>query len=177
MGVQLLADLRDVMGDDDRIATTVLLGRLTSLDERPWGDWYGKPLTSRALAKLLRPYSIHSLTIRLYDDGTAKGFLRDQFESAWARYLPLYPSQGHNPHEHWENGDFRSVTGPPLLPIENGRNPALQTGCDAVTDRGATTGPGCLRCGAEAALGSTLCVSCKSAVLAYMEDGGRRGSE
>jgi hypothetical protein len=90
-----LADAQEVMGDDDRIATTVLLGRLTSLDERPWAEWFGKPLTSRTLAKLLRPYRIHSRSIRLDDGSTPKGFLREQFEPSWGRYLVQKTPQRH----------------------------------------------------------------------------------
>lgn len=33
-----------------------LLRRLHDLEEAPWGEWYGKPLTARGLAKLLEPY-------------------------------------------------------------------------------------------------------------------------
>ena len=42
---------------------TILAG-LHALDEAPWGDWYGKPLNPRDLAKLLRPYEIKSRFVR-----------------------------------------------------------------------------------------------------------------
>jgi Protein of unknown function (DUF3631) len=169
MGIQLLADVREVIGGDDRIATTALLGRLAALDERPWAEWFGKPLTSRALARLLKPYAIHSRSVRMEDGSTPKGFLREQFEPAWGRYLVQKTPQRHNPHEHWENGDSESATSDGLWRIENGRKPASALECGAVADLGATARRECLRCGAEAALGSTLCVGCKRLVVEAME--------
>jgi hypothetical protein len=87
IGVRLLADIQSVF-EIDRIPTAELLERLNALDEAPWGDWYGKPLSSRALAKLLKPYGIRSRTIRLESGETPKGFLREQFADVWSRYLP-----------------------------------------------------------------------------------------
>jgi Protein of unknown function (DUF3631) len=134
-GVQLLSDIREVFGTDDRISTTVLLDRLNDLDESPWGDWFGKPLTSRGLMKLLRRFEIGRRTVRFGAGATAKGFLRSQFEDAWARYLPPYRTHGHNPHSKAENSESESVTQTSLCPIGNPRNPAPQAGCDLVTDR------------------------------------------
>jgi hypothetical protein len=163
------------MGDDDRIATTVLLGRLTSLDERPWAEWFGKPLTSRTLAKLLRPYRIHSRSIRLDDGSTPKGFLREQFEPSWGRYLVQKTPQRHNPHEHWENGDSASATDDGLWRIENGRKPASIVGCGVVADTQPDTGGECLKCGDPAANGSHLCGPCKTAVVDYVRQSGENG--
>jgi Protein of unknown function (DUF3631) len=42
---------------------------------------------------MLRPYRVQSPTVRLDDDTTAKGFLREQFEGPWSRYLPVSPLQ------------------------------------------------------------------------------------
>ena len=95
-GVRLLADIRTVVGDRDRLATAELLEGLHGLDEAPWGDWDGKPLSARKLGEKLRPYGVHSRTVRFDDESTAKGFLRDQFEGPWSRYIPGSPgSKGH----------------------------------------------------------------------------------
>jgi len=56
IGTRLLDDLRDVFGNADALWTETILGKLHALDESPWGDWYGKPLDARHLAKLIRPY-------------------------------------------------------------------------------------------------------------------------
>jgi hypothetical protein len=133
--VRLLSDIRDVLGDDDRITTAVLLARLEALDDAPWSDWFGRAFTSRALSKLLRPYGIRIRTIRLHDDGTARGLLREQFEPVWGRYLASYPTHRHNPHEHWENADSVSDTTGAMCRIGNGQKPALGAECVAVSDR------------------------------------------
>ena len=79
-----------MIGDDDRIATTVLLERLCRLEEAPWSDWYGRPINPRDLAKWLKPYGISSRDVRYGPDPSekAKGYRREDFEDAWTRYLP-----------------------------------------------------------------------------------------
>jgi uncharacterized protein DUF3631 len=134
-GIRLLSDIHDVFGERDRISTSDLLGALNGLDEAPWGEWFGKPLTSRALADLLKPYEIHSRTIKLADKRTAKGFLAKQFESAWACYVPSKGSPRHNPHSRAENGESEPVTETPEVTGRNPRNPASEAEDDGVTDR------------------------------------------
>lgn len=85
----LLSDLRVVFRDDeDEVATATVLDRLHELDESPWSEWFGKPLSARALARLLRPYGIRSRNVRT-GDGQAKGYRRDDLVDAWARYLAV----------------------------------------------------------------------------------------
>jgi hypothetical protein len=51
----------------------------------------GKSITSHQLSKLLQPF--HILTMPVWVEGaTVRGYKREQFEDAWARYLP--PLQG-----------------------------------------------------------------------------------
>ena len=59
-GVRLLADLRDVFGQQDKLWTKTILGQLHGISEAPWGDWYGHPLKDRELAMLLKPYGVRS---------------------------------------------------------------------------------------------------------------------
>jgi hypothetical protein len=89
-GVRLLRDIRAVFDDEgaDRIASARLAEILTSYEESPWGPQYGKPFDARALARLLKPFNIRPRSIRIDDMATPKGYLRDQFTDAWARYLP-----------------------------------------------------------------------------------------
>jgi hypothetical protein len=86
-GLRLLSDLRQVMGDDDGMFTAAILDALPKIEESPWGDIKGKPLTDRGLAERLRPYGIKSKLIRI---GTvvARGYSRGDFLDAWSRYLP-----------------------------------------------------------------------------------------
>jgi hypothetical protein len=48
LGVRLLADLRDIFGDNDVMSSEQIVDALNSLDEAPWGDLYGKHLTNVA---------------------------------------------------------------------------------------------------------------------------------
>jgi hypothetical protein len=59
LGIQLLADLRTVFGDDEVMATETILEQLDALEESPWGDLRGKPLDARGLASRLRKYEVH----------------------------------------------------------------------------------------------------------------------
>jgi hypothetical protein len=93
-GVRLLADLRQVFqaAEAEALYTSSILEALHQLEDAPWADWYGHPLTTRELAKLLRPYQVESKNIR--EDGTGaprKGYVRVDLRDAWARYVPLHP--------------------------------------------------------------------------------------
>jgi hypothetical protein len=86
-GLRLLSDLRQVLGTDDSMFTAAILDALTKIDEAPWGDIKGKPLTDRGLAERLRPYGIKPKNIRI---GTVvnRGYSRGDFLDTWSRYLP-----------------------------------------------------------------------------------------
>ena len=84
---RLLADLYAVWGTADHVPTSVLLDRLHDLDEAPWSAWYGRPLSARDLAGLLKPYGIRSRTVRLGQD-TPKGYRRADLPDVWRRYVP-----------------------------------------------------------------------------------------
>jgi hypothetical protein len=95
VGMRLLTDIRDVFGGESHLTTAELLRRLHELEDAPWEDWYGKPLTGRGLAKLLGPYRVVPLKRRL-DGRQSRGYFRSEFEDAWARYVsanvPSVPS-------------------------------------------------------------------------------------
>lgn len=90
-GIRLLADIRAIFDEHqvDHLSTADLLAALHDLEEAPWGEWYGKPLTSRGLAKLLAPYRVRPLQRR---PGTGleptRGYFRSEFTDSWSRYLP-----------------------------------------------------------------------------------------
>lgn len=93
VSVRLLADLRHVFADADVLAGETIRTRLHALDEAPWGEWYGHPLTARELAKLLGQFStgdgkpVKSRQVRI-GDATMKGYRRADLVDAWSRYLP-----------------------------------------------------------------------------------------
>lgn len=74
LGIRLLADIHEILAGRDRIATDVLLTSLRNLEEAPWGDLYGKPLTPRRLATELKRYGVRSHQVRLPDGTTRKGY-------------------------------------------------------------------------------------------------------
>ena len=57
---RLLADIHAVFEDRDRIASQDLLKGLHELEEAPWGDWFGRPLSAAKLNRLLHDFAIHS---------------------------------------------------------------------------------------------------------------------
>lgn len=87
--LRLLCDIRSVWPQDrPHIFSSDLLEKLRGIDESPWLEY---DLTQRGLAKKLRPFGISSRTIR---NGavTAKGYVREELEPAYARYLGSSPS-------------------------------------------------------------------------------------
>lgn len=88
VGMRLLADIRDIFGDRAHLPTADLLSDLHDLEDAPWGDWYGKPLSARGLAKLLGPYRVLPVLRRVRGE-RARGYFAADFSDAWDRYVPL----------------------------------------------------------------------------------------
>jgi hypothetical protein len=87
LGIRLLADLRDVFGGRTAMSTAGILPRLCDLDDAPWADLKGQPLDARGLSRLLAPYDIAPVKVKI--GGRAlMGYRADQLADAWARYLP-----------------------------------------------------------------------------------------
>jgi hypothetical protein len=87
VGTRMLADLQQIFGDASALSTEMILGKLHALEESPWGDWYGKPLDPRGLAKLLRAYEIRSRQVRI-GEVTVKGYRSADLLEAWRIYAP-----------------------------------------------------------------------------------------
>jgi len=91
LGTRLLADLRDVIGDADAMHSETILAGLHKIAESPWPAYYGRPLTARDMARLLRPFGVGSTDVKI--DGTnRKGYRRDHLHGPWSYYLP--PADG-----------------------------------------------------------------------------------
>ena len=86
LGVRLLSDIRSLMRSD-RITSAELIEQLVGLDEAPWSDLYGKAITQRKLAELLKPFWVNSHNVRT-DTGQGKGYTIADFSGSWRRYLP-----------------------------------------------------------------------------------------
>jgi Protein of unknown function (DUF3631) len=86
-GAWLLADLRDVFGGADAMHGETILGALHKISEAPWGDYFGKQVNARDLAKLLKPYGVKACDVKI-DGVTKRGYRREHLHDQWIRYLP-----------------------------------------------------------------------------------------
>ena len=84
--VRLLRDIHGAFDGDPRLKTSDLLGRLYVIEESPWGDWYGKPLSAHGLSRMLKPYRIKTMPVKV-DGETVRGYKVEQFADAFARAL------------------------------------------------------------------------------------------
>jgi putative DNA primase/helicase len=134
-GIMLLSDVRDIFEErvDGKIASADLAEELGKLETRPWPEWKGKTITTRQVAKLLEPFGVSPSTIRT-GGTTAKGYRIEQFEDAFARYLPDCSSQRHNPQGTVKNYSLGSVTPPSNVTVAKTPKPIASATCDGVTD-------------------------------------------
>ncbi|GIH11797.1 hypothetical protein Rhe02_98640 [Rhizocola hellebori] len=95
-GIRLLADLRRIFGNAERMSTSDILQALVNLPESPWADLGGKPIDSVRLAKALKPYEVSPSVFK--DTGASiRGYTTYPVEGreassagladAWSRYL------------------------------------------------------------------------------------------
>lgn len=88
---RILVDIRTAfaaVGDPAALSTEYLVSTLRQDPEAPWAEDGVNGLSPRGLQLLLKDYGISSANIRFPDDGQRKGFARNQFVDAWARYCP-----------------------------------------------------------------------------------------
>lgn len=113
-GERLLADLQRVFGAAERLYGSTVLDRLHAIEEAPWGDWYGKPLSPRDLTKLLKPYRIASKNVREGGTGPVrKGYVREDLADAWARYVRNTATGGESTQEERVAGRVAPSHGSP----------------------------------------------------------------
>lgn len=118
-GVQLLADLREVFGTADKLASAVIVARLRDLPESAWNDIRGKALDERGLAYRLRKYGAKPKSLRLPSGHVQRGYEVADLHDAWARYLPtpespLQPLQALHPAENSQKSVAGKADGEPL---------------------------------------------------------------
>lgn len=91
IGPKLLYDIQDIFEfhPEERIFSDDLVEALTDKKESPWCDWNrGKGLTQNGLARLLKPFSVRSKTMRI-GENLKKGYELSSFNDAFKRYIPL----------------------------------------------------------------------------------------
>jgi len=137
-GVELLRDLAELFKTDarDRFLSQGLCDALAVLEERPWADFrHGKPISSAQLAKLLREFGIQSQSIRT-ETGVHRGYYREAFGDAFARYLATFPSSDcYSATTRSQSGEpplFELLHTPPCCTLENPLNPAPRVACSTV---------------------------------------------
>jgi Protein of unknown function (DUF3631) len=134
-GVRLLSDIREILATrgEDRTSSATLAAALHELEESPWSEWYGQPITQHGIAKLLKHFEIRPRTVRFDDETTAKGYRLDQFEDAFSRYLPEKNVTTSQPNAHaglLANSDRHTAE---LVTAENGPNSSWIKASDVVT--------------------------------------------
>lgn len=97
LGVRLLADIRTVFGESDRLFSEELCDGLIAMEESPWGELpfgvrRGKEIDPRTLAYRLKPYGIRPRQIKKDDIGK-KGYISADFIDVWTRYLVTPPNE------------------------------------------------------------------------------------
>lgn len=98
IGVELLADVRRVFDDRDvdAISSTDVAAALAGMDGRPWAEWsQGRPLTTAKLARLLKPFKVFPVDVRL-PAGVKKSYTLRSLIDAWSRYLPTKAQHRNN---------------------------------------------------------------------------------
>jgi hypothetical protein len=94
MGVKLLADIREAFAaqNADRFLSRDLCRHLAKMEDGPWCEYkHNKSITPPQLAKLLEDFGIKPIRMRASkgkNSETARGYWRDNFKEAFARYLP-----------------------------------------------------------------------------------------
>lgn len=144
IGVELLSDIQETFEAKkvDRLASADLIAALVEDEEKPWAGYNrGFPIKPAQVAKRLREYGISSNTIRIFGS-TKKGYMRNQFDDAFARYLfadPLKPDLSVTPSQA---SIHAGLAVSPTLPVTDAkvtrntevtRKASIHAGCDGVT--------------------------------------------
>ena len=85
----LLRDIAELLETrkGDGIGSADLCEALCALEESPWAEWRrGSPITTRGIAKLLKPFGIHPTR-----DRTGRFYRLPDFTDALARYVSDTP--------------------------------------------------------------------------------------
>jgi hypothetical protein len=93
LNIRLLTDVRTVFGDEEQLPTKKILAELCLIEDAPWNDLKGNPITNNQLARRLRQYGVKPKTLRLADDRFAKDYARADLHDVWRRYLAPLPDK------------------------------------------------------------------------------------
>src|SRR5690606_24119893 len=131
LGVRLLADVRELFGDRDRMSSAELCKQLAAMEEAPWGDMYGKPIDQRRLSRLLGQYGVHSTKIRI-GNITVRGYVVEDLADVWRRYLDPAVSPGSG--TDGTNGTLQVSTVPDAFHVADGSGTRNTSGTGLTSD-------------------------------------------
>ena len=134
-GVWLLRDTRAVfeLREADRLSSKDLVHGLVAIELGPWAEFNrGKPITQRQVATRLDAYGIRPRGIRLANGTTPRGYLRNDLEDAWSRYLGSEVQHRNSPETAGTFGRDRSATGGALSCFGTPQEPSNGAGCCGV---------------------------------------------
>jgi hypothetical protein len=112
IGVQALHDCWAAFNskDTDRLSSEEIVEYLIGLEDRPWAEWKGgRPLTKNGLSRLLEPFGIHPVGVRI-GTKTPRGYYLAAFEDAVRRYLPPQTATSQQANSGGENLCVESAT-------------------------------------------------------------------
>jgi hypothetical protein len=141
IGVILLEDLRRLFTDDraDRLSSAKIVEALNRMEERPWPEYAkGRPITTRGLANILSRYGIAPRTVRFGDAETVKGYLREELEPLFYRFLPPPQFVSVTTSHLASVGPSMNIQSDTLgrsVPEGNSQKPASDQRCAAVPDK------------------------------------------
>lgn len=117
-GVMLLSDLKDLFkekNNPESLATRGILDCLHEMDDRPWPAWgrLKKPITSDALARLLKPFQVRPQQIKaLGGKGYRLADLLDAFDRYIPKNIPISPPSNSKPRNQQGTKPFSAETNP-----------------------------------------------------------------
>jgi putative DNA primase/helicase len=105
-GVQLLEDLQRLFTSNKceqqghGLSSSEIAAALGQMEGRPWPEFsQGKPITTRGIAKLLKPWSIFPKQVKVRGGNWGpNGYEPSQFRGAFKRYLPESPQKSPEVH-------------------------------------------------------------------------------
>ena len=135
--VQLLADIQRCFDTEPRgiLFSEEIVTYLKGLEDGPWLECgpKGNPMTANRLARLLKPLGVSPGAVRRKTE-TGKGYMRVEFDDAFARYLPVQtvtPSQ--TQQNRVPSDDSKPSHGTGCDGSKSTENPHDTTVCDGVT--------------------------------------------
>jgi hypothetical protein len=140
MAVQLLADIRVAFanaGMPELLASKDLRASLIALEDRPWAAWgrHEKPISGVAVANLLGSFHIAPTDPVRIQGKPERAYRRQDFDDAWARYLPADSLHRNNANKDGEESTDAHSLQPLAVTTPKGAVAPVNTGlCYGVTN-------------------------------------------